>query len=87
MFPDAPTERGAKHIYEMIKAVEEGYSGYIFFLIQMKGVKYFTPNKVRDPKLAEALTIAKKKGVHILAYDCIVSEDEILLDAPVRIQI
>ncbi|MDF2909032.1 MAG: sugar fermentation stimulation protein, partial [Herbinix sp.] len=58
LFPDAPTERGTKHIYEMIKAVREGYSGYIFFLIQMKGIRYFTPNRIRDPKLAEALSIA-----------------------------
>lgn len=87
LFPDAPTERGTKHIYEMIKAVEEGYVGFIFFLIQMRGVDYFTPNKIRDPKLAEALTLAKAKGVRILAYDSIVTEGGILLGAPVRIQL
>ncbi len=87
MFPDAPTERGTKHIYEMIKAVEEGYLGYIFFLIQMKGIRYFTPNHIRDPKLAEALSIAKEKGVSVLAYDSIVTEDSIVLGAPVRIML
>ena len=87
MFPDAPTERGTKHIYEMIKAVEEGYAGYIFFLIQMKGINYFTPNRIRDPKLAEALYIAKERGVHVLAYDSVVTEDGIALGAPVCIQL
>jgi sugar fermentation stimulation protein A len=87
MFPDAPTERGCKHVYEMIKAVEEGYAGYIFFLIQLKGVRYFTPHVVRDPKLAMALKLAKEKGVIILAYDSLVLEDEINIGVPVEIVI
>jgi sugar fermentation stimulation protein A len=87
MFPDAPTERGCKHVYEMIKAVEEGYAGFIFFLIQMKGVRYFTPHVVRDPKLAMALKLAQEKGVTILAYDAEVLEDEITLGAPIEIVI
>ncbi|MDF2907063.1 MAG: sugar fermentation stimulation protein [Herbinix sp.] len=87
MFPDAPTERGAKHIYEMIKAVEEGYAGCIFFLIQMKGPCYFTPNKIRDPKLAQALSMAKDKGVMILAYDSVVTENGIVIGLPVRIEL
>lgn len=85
MFPDAPTQRGCKHIYEMIKAVEEGYDGYIFFLIQMKGVTHFTPNTVRDPAFAKALRLAHKKGVTILAYDALVLEDEICLGTPVKV--
>ena len=87
MFPDAPTERGTKHIYEMIKAVEEGYSGYLFFLLQMKGATYFTPNKLRDPQFSKALILAKEKGVQLLAYDSVVTEDEIRLGCPVRIQL
>jgi sugar fermentation stimulation protein A len=87
MFPDAPTERGTKHIHEMIKAVEEGYTGYIFFLIQMKGVDYFTPNIIRDPKLASALSKAKEHGVTILAYDSEVTENGIILGAPVSIRL
>lgn len=83
LFPDAPTERGCKHVYEMIKAVDEGYAGYIFFLIQMKGVNYFTPNVIRDPKLTEALKLAIEKGVTILAYDSIVCEDEIIIGSQV----
>ncbi|MBC2722418.1 DNA/RNA nuclease SfsA [Desulfosporosinus sp.] len=87
MFPDAPTQRGSKHIYEMIKAVEEGYAGFIFFLIQMKGVKYFTPFEIRDPEFAKALKLASKKGVTILAYDSIVSEDEITIGTPVEVRL
>jgi sugar fermentation stimulation protein A len=86
MFPDAPTQRGCKHIYEMIKAVEEGYAGFIFFLIQMKGVKYFTPFTVRDPEFAKALKVASEKGVSVLAYDSIVSEDGITIGTPVEVR-
>lgn len=87
MFPDAPTQRGCKHIYEMIKAVEEGYEGFIFFLIQMKGVKHFTPFEIRDPEFTKALRLASEKGVTILAYDSIVSEDGITLGTPVEVRL
>jgi len=86
MFPDAPTQRGSKHIYEMIKAVEDGYAGFIFFLIQMNGVKYFTPYEIRDPEFAKALKLASEKGVTILAYDSIVSEDGITIGTPVEVR-
>ncbi|GAB6151622.1 DNA/RNA nuclease SfsA [Desulfosporosinus burensis] len=86
MFPDAPTQRGCKHIYEMIKAVEEGYAGFIFFLIQMKGIKYFTPYELRDPGFAKALKLAIEKGVTVLAYDSIVYEDAITIGTPVEVR-
>jgi sugar fermentation stimulation protein A len=79
MFPDAPTLRGTKHVLEMIKAVENGYKGYIFFLIQMKGVKSFSPNSKTDPTFAAALQLAVQKGVILLAYDSLVREDEIII--------
>jgi len=79
MFPDAPTVRGSKHVLEMIKAVESGYKGYIFFLIQMKGVKSFSPNCKTDPNFTAALQLAVQKGVILLAYDSLVSEDEIVI--------
>lgn len=87
LFPDAPTERGRKHIYEMIKAVEEGYEGYLFFLIQLKGVTHFTPNTLRDPAFAKALRLAHTKGVTILAYDAIVGEAEISIGNPVKVSL
>lgn len=85
MFPDAPTVRGTKHVHEMIKAVENGYKGYIFFLIQMKGVKSFSPNSKTDPNFAAALKLAVQKGVILLAYDSLVREDEIIIGDRVEI--
>jgi sugar fermentation stimulation protein A len=87
MFPDAPTERGTKHVTEMVKAVEEGYAGYIFFLIQLKGVKCFTPHIEMDKEFAHALKYASENGVKILAYDSIVREDEIVLDRKIQVVI
>jgi len=85
MFPDAPTVRGTKHVYEMIKAVENGYGGTLFFLIQMKDVDCFRPNVKMDENFAQAVAIAGVKGVTLLAYDCVVQEDEIVLGARVPI--
>lgn len=85
MFPDAPTERGVKHINELIKCIGSGHEGYILFVIQMKGVKYFTPNKKTHPEFAEALKNAAEKGVNVLAYDCIVTEDGMEISEEVKI--
>lgn len=79
MFPDAPTERGTKHILEMIEAEKEGYENFIFFLIQMPNIKYFKPNEKMDPKFSQALIKAKDFGINILAYNCNVTENEILI--------
>ena len=76
-FPDAPTERGVKHLRELREAVEEGYEAYVFFVIQMKGVKYFTPNHRTHAAFEAALREAQEKGVHILAYDCKVTKNSI----------
>ncbi|NLI60512.1 MAG: DNA/RNA nuclease SfsA [Clostridiales bacterium] len=78
-FPDAPTQRGAKHIYELIEAKRQGYSSYIFFLVQMEGMKYFTPNDETDPEFGQALRLAKENDVEILVYDSLVKEDEIVI--------
>lgn len=83
MFPDAPTVRGTRHILEMTDAVNNNYKGYILFLVQLKGVKYFTPNKEMDPEFAAALKKAKNKGVEILVYDSIVRKDRIEIGEPV----
>ena len=76
-FPDAPSERAIKHVRELEKAVQEGYEAYVFFVIQMKGVRYFTPNMDTHPAFGEALKQAVANGVHVVAYDCQVSETEI----------
>ena len=84
-FPDAPTERGIKHLNELCEAVEEGYEAYVFFVIQMKGVKYFTPNMKTHAAFGEALRNAKEQGVHILAYDCRVTKDSIEIEKEVPV--
>lgn len=76
-FPDAPSERAVKHVEELQAAVEEGYETYVFFVIQMKDVRYFTPNMDTHPAFGEALRSAAKAGVHIVAYDCEVEADQI----------
>lgn len=79
-FPDAPTERGTKHILELMEAKKEGYETSIAFVVQMKGVKSFTPHKERDKKFYDALYNAYNEGVNILLYDCNVSENSIDID-------
>ena len=86
-FPDAPTERGIKHINELIDCLNEGYEAYIFFVIQMKNIDYFTPNYETHPEFGEALKKAKNKGVKILAYDCIVTEDSIIIDKEIKVKL
>jgi sugar fermentation stimulation protein A len=85
MFPDAPTVRGVKHVEELVRAHKEGYEAYILFVIQMKGMTGFAPNKKTHPEFAQALKTAKSAGVHILAYDCIVTESSMTLDERVPV--
>ena len=77
MFPDAPTERGLKHIWELIEAHKQGYETYCVFIIQMENVDYFTPNAKTQPEFAQALKYAENSGVHLIAYDCIVTENSL----------
>ena len=86
-FPDAPTERGAKHLRELIKAKEEGYEAAVLFVIQMKGVQEFRPNEERDKNFTEALREAEKAGVEILAYDCRVQVGKIYIDQKVSVNL
>jgi len=76
MFPDAPTARGTKHVWELAKAVSEGYKGIILFIIQLEGCRYFTPNSETDPSFTDALVQASKQGVRILAYETHVDEHQ-----------
>ncbi|WP_130806032.1 DNA/RNA nuclease SfsA [Senegalia massiliensis] len=85
MFPDAPTSRGTKHVLEMIEAVKNSYRGIIFFLIQMKGPKVFRLNKEMDKKFSDAVKLAKEKGVEILVYDSIITENSISIGSQVKI--
>lgn len=84
-FPDAPTERGAKHIRELIKAQSEGYKCAVLFVIQMKNIKAFEPNYDTDIEFAKALYQAEENGVSILAYDCINSENSMIIDKRIEV--
>lgn len=86
-FPDAPTERGIKHIHELMEARRQGYLASIIFIIQMKGIKVFEPNRVTHPAFAEALLEAAGAGVEILAFDCMVTENSLEGDLPVPVRL
>ena len=86
-FPDAPTERGAKHLRGLQNCVEEGYGGYVLFVIQMSDVKYLHPNDVTDPNFGRSLREAAAAGVQVLAVDCTVTEDTMTIGRFVPVQL
>ena len=86
-FPDAPTERGVKHLKELQKAVTEGYRAYVLFVVQMSDIKYFEPNSITHPEFADELKKAKENGVIPLAYDCAVTPDSIKIRKPILIKL
>ena len=86
-FPDAPTQRGIKHIYHLIDAVKEGYEAYLIFIIQFKPVKYIIPNDVTHPEFGKALREAFTAGVHVLAYDCIVTPDSMQINQMIEVKL
>lgn len=85
MFPDAPTERGIKHIRELMKCIDDGFEAYLLFVVQMKGVTEVRPNYATHREFGEALAEAAAKGVKIMAVDCIVTPDSITVDKPVKV--
>lgn len=87
LFPDAPTKRGIKHLKGLIRAHEEGYEAYVLFVIQMKGIQGFTPNDITHPAFGETLRQAREAGVHVLAYDCLVTPDTMTVDSPVKVML
>lgn len=87
MFPDAPTQRGVKHIKELIKAADDGYRSYVIFVIQMKGVDMFISNDKTHEDFGQVLRLADTAGVRILAYDCVTGEDFLWLDEPVAVKL
>ena len=76
-FPDAPTERGAKHLRELAKAAESGINAAIAFVIQMDGVSEVKPNTATDPEFSKAFEDAKAAGVKVLFLKCHVEPDEL----------
>lgn len=86
-FPDAPTERGAKHLRGLTRAVQEGYGAYVLFVIQMSNVKYIHPNDVTDPNFGAALREAAANGVQVLAMECDVTVDTMTIKSPVEVKL
>ena len=86
-FPDAPTERGVKHIEELIELKSQGYGAAILFVIQMKGISRFSPNDTTHKAFGEALRKAKKSGVDVYAYDCIVTPESMVIDQPIEVKL
>lgn len=86
-FPDAPTERGVKHIHELMAAHREGYGAYLLFVIQMKGITEFRPNDAMHREFGEALRAAESAGVRILAMDCIVTPDSMVIDRHIKVRL
>lgn len=80
MFPDAPTERGRKHLNELSDSVKNGYDAYVAFIIQMSGVKLFKPNIKTDLNFADDLKKASESGVKIIALDCMVTENSLKIN-------
>lgn len=76
-FPDAPTERGTRHLYELCECVKDGFSAYVIFLVQSEAVSYMTANRENDEKFYNALLTAKQSGVNIICLNSSVKIDSI----------
>lgn len=87
MFPDAPTERGVKHIRELMAAVRAGYEASVVFVVQMEECQYFTPNRETHSALADALIEAREAGVGIFAFSCRVTESTLRIAEPVEVRL
>ena len=86
MFPDAPTERGVKHLNELAACLADGYEAYVVFVIQMKGVSYFTPNYKTHQTFGDTLVKVAGAGVKVLAFDCGVKPDKMVIGNPIPIK-
>ena len=87
MFPDAPTLRGIKHLHELSACIKDGYEAHVVFVIQMRGVKRFSPNNRTHPAFGEALAAAEAAGVKVSALDCEVAEDSLAINSSVPVEL
>lgn len=86
-FPDAPTERGVKHVEELMACRAAGYEAALFLVVQMEGVAYWSPNDRTHPAFGEAVRRAAAAGVEILCRDCRVKPDSLTMGKPVEIRL
>jgi len=87
LFPDAPTERGLKHLNELAQCIQDGYEAQVVFIIQMKGIHCFMPNYETHTEFGKALEAAHAAGVQITSLDCIVTPDSLTIDYPVLVKL
>lgn len=85
LFPDAPTERGVRHLHTLMQAVEQGHRATVFFVVQMADVLDFSPNDETHPAFGAALRQAAAAGVQVLAYSCHVTPQEVTIARPVPV--
>ena len=86
-FPDAPTERGVKHVKELIRARGEGYMAYILFIVQMEGMRIFMPNDETHREFGDAMREAEREGTAVLAWQCHVTADSLEVSAPLPVDL
>ena len=86
-FPDAPTTRGVKHLKGLTQAVKDGFGAYVLFVIQMEDVRYIQPNDATDPAFGAALREAAAAGVTVLAMDCSITPDTMIIRKPVKVML
>lgn len=84
-FPDAPTERGVRHLHTLMRAVEQGHRATVFFVVQMADVLDFSPNDSTDPAFGQALRQAAAAGVQVLAFTCQVTPEEVTMDRQIPV--
>lgn len=87
LFPDAPTQRGVRHLLELTRAVEQGYEAWALFVVQMEHVRYFTPNRATHPQFADALVRSQRQGVHLLALECMVTPSQLSIRKQIPIEL
>ena len=86
-FPDAPTQRGVRHVAELRRCLALGYRAAVLFVIQLEGALCFSPNRATHAAFADELALAQKEGVSLLAWDCRITPDSMTLNAPVPIRL
>jgi len=87
MFPDAPTERGIKHLNELAACIADGYDAYVVFVVQMKDIRHFTPNYKTHAAFGEALRKVMSMGVNAMAFDCEVTAEKMVVSERIPIKL
>ena len=87
LFPDAPTQRGVKHLVELVNCISNGYEARVVFVVQMSGALCFTPNRRMHPAFGDALVRASDAGVVVEAYDCVVTPDSLTIGRTVEVRL